>query len=83
MKVSFDGLRRNLARSYNELFRAIHEPYDEQIEELQKENIAEALQDLRQMIAVLLCVYDDDDKEDMNCLIDEIELLNFEPDEEV
>jgi len=82
MKVSFDGLRKNLARSYNQLFEVIQMPHDEQIEELQKEELIDAMLSLRQDIGILLLMYDDENKDDMNCLIDEVELLNFEHEED-
>jgi len=75
MKISFDGLRMNLAKSYNELFCALRDSTDD-------EKQVEAMLSLRQNIGILLCMYDDSNKEDSNCLIDDIELLNFEPDED-
>jgi len=73
MKISFDGLRMNLARSYNSLVQSIPNPTEEQ---------KEAIRYLRTNIGAFLCLYDDDDKEDMNMLLDEITLYEYEDNQE-
>ena len=60
MKISFDGLRRNIARAFNDVVR---------------DPSCENMEDLRMHIANLLAVYDDDVKGDCNELSDDVKLL--------
>lgn len=75
MNVSFDGLRKNLARSFNEVCRNIVDGSEEDIEE--------ALMDLRSMIGALLACYDPSKQpEDFNMLADEVKLSSFGAEED-
>lgn len=63
MKVSFDGLRKNLVRSYEKTITQYHEVIEEYGPSLGTDSLTdmkEGLDDLRQMIAAILCCYDDD-----------------------
>ena len=65
MKLSFDGIRKNLARTFNDLVET----------ELSYEQ-REIMRDMRQIVGGLLCAYDPRDQpDDCNMLADEIELL--------
>jgi len=63
MRASFDGARKNLAMSFNRLA---------------KTNIGEnqrlEMQDLRNSIVALLCMYDPENPKDCNDLIDTVRL---------
>lgn len=78
LTVSMDGLRRNLARSYNDLVETLAYAYkhDHQID---REEIAEHLRELRQDIAILHCVYDEKTEQFSNLTdeIDKILIPNF------
>lgn len=63
MKASFDGGRKNLANSFNAMART-------KLDEEQKEE----MENLRQSVVALLCMYDDKSEEDCNCLIDSVPL---------
>lgn len=70
MKVSFDGMRRNIARSYNEMAIKLKDiPLDE--------NQKEAIEQLRSNIGGLLCVYDDE-VPDCNDLSEMVELVSID-----
>jgi hypothetical protein len=96
MKVSFDGLRKNLVAAYKKTimqYHAIIEEYGppsgiDSLTEMQ-----EGLDDIRQMIAAVLCCYDsesiekDNDFHDLADLADSLPFANpndefFESDEE-
>jgi hypothetical protein len=60
MKISFNGLRKNIARAFNEVIR---EPNYSNMDEL------------RMHIANLIAVYDDDVQGDFDDLSDDVKLL--------
>lgn len=65
MKAAFDGMRKNLARSFNELIME----YNYQIElENHKIELSEKLYNLRQFVGYMLCVYNDNIEGDFNDL---------------
>jgi len=64
MNASFDGARKNLARSYNKLIRAMPEPDEEQ---------CDVLTELHNDIVILLCMYTDD-MDNCHDLIDTVRL---------
>jgi len=65
MKAAFDGMRKNLARSFNELITE----YNYQIElENHKIELSEKLYNLRQFVGYMLCVYNDNIEGDFNDL---------------
>jgi hypothetical protein len=82
MKVSMDGLRRNLAAAYIrtvEGFREITE--DRNLSEFLE--LKEGLDDLRQMIGGFMCVYSDNPEDMMSDLSDESDDLPFaDPDDD-
>jgi hypothetical protein len=76
MTVSVDGLRRNLARAYCDSidgFREITEGRD--LEEFS--TLKEGLDDLRQMIGALMCVYSPNPDDLMTDMADESDRLPF------
>lgn len=77
MTVSMDGLRRNLASAYERTVRGYRDVlsengYDDSFDELK-----EGLDDLRQMIAALMCVYSSDPEDLMNDMGDECDKLPY------
>ena len=81
MSISMDGLRHNLARSYNKVVRHLKEHItdnltDNECEELHEE-LDEDFDELRQNIGFLLCVFDPDENDkdftDMSEEIDNLE----------
>ena len=77
MKVSFDGLRTNIAKSFNRVAEEIKEVSSDRdgFEELK-----EATMDLRSMIAGLLgCQIPEDMPADGNDLSFKIKLVNVDP----
>lgn len=61
MKVSFDGLRKQIARDYNKIAYELSHAND-------PEDVAERMQELRRSISCLLCCYDDKCPDDINDL---------------
>ena len=82
MKVSVDGLRRNLAEAYSRTvdgFREVVEGRD--IEEFSE--LKDGLDDLRQMIAGFMCVYSDNPEDLMTDMGDEADDLPYaDPEDE-
>jgi hypothetical protein len=66
MKASFDGARMNLLRDFNDLAKT----------EFNNEQ-KEIMKNLRSDVVALLCMYDDYDAEDCNCLIDEVTIVEI------
>ena len=62
MNVSFNGARRNLARSYNEVAR---------------DPSPDNLNDLRNVVVAFLCMFDDNINGDFDDLIDEVKLVDY------
>ena len=87
MKVSMDGLRRNLVSAYNRVVRKLKASLEENCADYELEDIHrridEDFDELRMEIAFLCCTYDGD-SEDFSDLSDEADsLLDFmEPEEE-
>lgn len=76
--VSMDGLRRNIARSYNALVETLAYAYAHDYP-IDREEIEEHMRELRQDIAILHCVYDDNTEQFSNLTdeIDKILIPNF------
>ncbi len=75
MKVSFDGIRKNIARAYNEVVRCFVDESEEATEN--------ALMELRQMLQGLMACYDPEKQPgDFNELVDDVVLTSLRPDEE-
>lgn len=73
MKVSFDGIRKNIARSYNEVVRCFVDESEQETEE--------ALMELRQRLRALMACYDPEKQpEDFNDLDDIIILTSLRDD---
>ena len=71
MKLSFDGIRKHLAETFNDLAET----------KLSFEQ-REIMRDMRRIVGGLLCAYDPRDQpDDCNMLADEVELLPI-PDED-
>lgn len=60
MDVSMDGLRRGLSNDFNDLLHVIEAEY-KKFEKKPSEMLIKALDEVRQSIGVLNCIYDDDD----------------------
>lgn len=76
MRISFDGLRRNIARDFNSLVEEIRD-LDIDYED-QKSNLKELGNKLKETIGCLLACYDSEQiPEDFNDLSDEIKLLEL------
>lgn len=71
LKVSMDGLRHNLARSYSELVDMFNYSYKNDWE-IDKYELRDKLESLRQDIAVLHCVFIDSPDEEFHDLGHEI-----------
>jgi len=70
MKVSFDGLRRNISKDFNNLALEIKD-LGETISNFERENIHRLSNELRYSIGCLLSCYDKDQQpEDFNDLSD-------------
>ncbi len=76
MKVSVDGLRRNMARAYSKTVNGY------QFNDMKE--IKEGLDDMRQMIGAFMCMYSNDPDDLMSNMTDEAMKLPFadEKDEE-
>lgn len=81
MKVSFDGLRKNIVVAYKTTISAYREVLDVYGPELNEDSLttlAESLDDMREMVGSLLCCYDnesiknDNDMHDLSNLIDSL-----------
>ena len=70
MKVSFDGLRRNIAGSFNEMVRKLDGA------DL-RESQMEAIENLRGSIGGLLSIYDSTADNDFHDLSDRVKLLHI------
>jgi hypothetical protein len=81
VKVSMDGLRRNLARAYCQTIEGFRETIEgRDIDDFA--TLREGLDDMRQMIAALMCVYSDDPEDLMTNMGDECDKLPFADPEE-
>ena len=72
MKVSFDGLRKGIARSYNDIAAIFLDSGKE------KEAMAEAIESLRQYVGTLLAIYGEE--KDIKEL--DFRLVNIEEDDQ-
>ena len=80
MKISFDGARKQLARSHNDLVESIRSldiygPKWEQ--EATLESLKENADRMRESVGAFLCMYDDSVEGDMTMLADDVELEPF------
>ena len=60
MKVSFDGLRKNLAGAYTKTVQVCREAKESGDFAIEYLDLKEGLDEMRQYIAALLCCYDQD-----------------------
>lgn len=78
MKVSFDGLRKNLVGAYEETITAYRDAVEENGCDDSFSGLKDGLDNMRSMIAALLCCYDDeaikkdDDFHDLGELADKL-----------
>ena len=71
MKVSIDGLRKNLTNATKDLMNQLAEVIEEhQFYDSQFENITKTMDEVRGYVSFLNCIHDDTNKKDFN----EIEL---------
>lgn len=76
MKISFDGLRKNIALDLNNLIESVNESPN--VSYLAENEIKPYLGSLRRSIGALLACYDRDQMpDDFNDLSDEIKLLEL------
>ena len=74
MKISFDGLRKNIADDFNELVKQIFQTLEDQDVEDLREHVGK----LRGSLGGLMCCYDSNQiPDDFNDLSDEINLSNL------
>jgi hypothetical protein len=74
MKVSFNGLRKGIARTYNQI------AYDFLDPEKEKEDLSEAIESLRQYVATLIACTSDGNEEPFDSL--EIDLIKINNDKD-
>lgn len=60
MKVSFDGLRKNLAGAYEETITAYRDAVDVNGYDDSFSHLKDGLNEMRSMIAAFLCCYDEE-----------------------
>lgn len=78
MKVNFDGLRKNGAHAFNSLVRNLNACTNGDSVEIDADQIRNQLDDLRACLGTLLALEDDD-----GMVALEIDLLEFDPEEDV
>lgn len=78
MKVSFDGLRSNIAQAYNDHARTINKLED--VDKWEFNELKTTCDELRALIGILMCVEDDEDPNDCNDMSD-IKLISTLPEE--
>ena len=81
MDVSMDGLRTSIVRSYNRLAQYLNEcnkegDSDYSTFEVNRKEVSELMQELKQNIGISLCVYNDKE-ENFNLLFDKVNLIEF------
>jgi hypothetical protein len=81
MDVSMDGLRTSIVRSYNRLAHYLNEcnkegDSDYSTFEVNRKEVTELMQELKQNIGISLCVYNDKE-ENFNLLFDKVNLIEF------
>lgn len=78
LKVSMDGLRHNLARDYSELINYLNYTFQNNWE-IDKDELAAKLLELRSDIAVLHCVFSTDEEQfsDLTDAIEDIAEITF------
>jgi hypothetical protein len=76
MTVSVDGLRRNLAGAYSKAIRGFCE-IQKPLDPYEYETLKEGLDDLRQMIGALFCIYSPNPDDLMTDMADEADKLPF------
>ena len=82
MKVSFDGLRKNMVNAYKttiSAYREVLEEYGPVLTEDSLTTLAESLDEQRQMIVALLCCYDPESIERDNDFHDLADLADSLP----
>jgi len=76
-----DGLRTSIVRSYNRLAHYLNEcnkegDSDYSTFEVNRKEVTELMQELKQNIGISLCVYNDKE-ENFNLLFDKVNLIEF------
>jgi hypothetical protein len=77
MQVSVDGLRRNLARAYTKAVSGYREAIDANGFDSSFEQLKEGLDDMRQMIGAMFCMYSTDPEDMFSDMADEADALPF------
>lgn len=79
MTLDFNNLRINAANAYNDLVTVLNRERNERgLVKVYEEDLEEPLRDLRRMIGMIMCVYDDDNPE-FRCVVDDVEMITFAP----
>ena len=77
MRVSMDGLRRNLASAYKKAVSGYREAVSENGYDCSFSDLRDGLDELRQMIGALMCVYSKDPEDEMSDMADDCDSLPF------
>lgn len=81
MTLDFNNLRINAANAYNDLVTVLNRERNERgLVKVYEEDLEEPLRDLRRMIGMIMCVYDDSDNPEFRCVVDDVEMITFAPD---
>ena len=79
MTVSMDGLRHNLAGSYNDVVKHLREYIENNLTDFECDELCDAVfedfEELKQNISLLLCVFDPDGDSDFTNMSQEAENL--------
>jgi primosomal protein N'' len=86
MDVSMDGLRTSIVSSYNKLADYLNEcnkegDFDYSTFQVNRKELTELMQELKQNLGILLCVYNDKE-EHFNLLYDKLNLMEFNEENE-
>ena len=76
MKINFNGLRRQMANSYNSLVRILNTDMEGCTITTEHDSIEEDINNLRSQIGALLCIYDEKD-EDFDDLSNDVKLIQL------
>jgi hypothetical protein len=75
LTVSIDGLRRNIARSFADVFRAIKDEVPNWDDDSEYSETRHAMINLRSMIGAAMCVYSTDPADLFSNMEDQIDVL--------
>ena len=79
MKVSFDGLRMNIASNWNNLCQTLDQIDFDNLLQRERDALTQSLSDMRSIVMVLMACHDPDCPDDANDLSDTVTLLEARP----